>query len=248
MDITPKWDDIQIITSVADVLMRARTNSFWLACVIAAMVGQAGNSADAAQTPIVMEDIPLSCAISNLARQAHLNYILDPRASSASIGPAKWMMPQTSVTRRWTNVAPESALEQLLKQHSLRMVTNAATAVIRIVPLGQYAEPMPASGAEMDTNSVIPVLLLVYVPMRTIIGELGKKAGLEISVDPELPIPTSGPPELTIGTSVVSVYWENIRPRQALLALLDACDIGITEGTRPRLITKQSGLGARRQP
>ncbi len=192
-----------------------------------------------------MEDIPLSCAISNLARQANLNYILDPRASSASIGPAKWLMPETSVTCRWTNAAPESALEQLLREHSLRMVTNVATRVVRIVPLRQFAEPTLVSGTKNDTNPVIPVVLLKYAPMRFIIDELGKKAGLEISLDPDLPIPTSGPPELTIGTSVVSVYWESIRPRQALFALLDACDLAITEhpGASSTIIVKR-----KRQP
>jgi hypothetical protein len=202
-------------------------------------------------TIIVMEDIPLSCAISNLAQQANLNYILDPRASSASIGPGKWTMPQRSVTCRWTNVAPEVALKQVLREHSLRMVTNAATSVIRIVPLAQFSEPIPASEVGNETNSVIPVVLLGYVPLRVVIDELGRKAGLEISVDPELPIPTSGPPELTIGTSIVSVYWENIRPRQALFALLDACDLAITEhpeASAATIITKKHGLGGRRQP
>ncbi len=126
-------------------------------------------------------------------------------------------------------MAPELALKQLLREHSLKMVTNAATPVIRIVPLAQFAEPIPASELGNETNSVIPVLLLEYVPLPVVINELGKKAGLKISVDAELPIPTSGPPELTLGTSIVSVRWENIRPRQALFALLDVCDLAITE-------------------
>jgi len=213
------------------------------AVLVAALL--AGCDRGPAPKLIVMEDIPLSCAISNLARQANLNYILDPRASSASIGPAKWLMPETSVTCRWTNAAPELALEQLLREHSLRMVTNVATRVVRIVPLRQFAEPTLVCGTKNDTTPVIPVVLLKYAPMRLIIDELGKKAGLEISLDPDLPIPTSGPPELTIGTSVVSVYWESVRPRQALFALLDACDLAITEhpGASSTIIVKR-----KRQP
>ena len=231
--------------------MRAQIKGFWLGCVVAAMVDQVGSGANAAQTLIVMEDIPLSCAISNLAQQANLNYILDPRASSASIGPGKWMMPQRSVTCRWTNVTPELALKQLLRGHGLKMVTNAATPVVRIVATAQFAEPMPVSEVGNDTNSVIPVMLLEYVPLRVVIDELGKKSGLEISVDPELPIPTSGPPELTIRTSIVSVHWENIRPRQALFALLDACDLAIMEhpgASSATIITKEPGLDGRRRP
>jgi hypothetical protein len=231
--------------------MRTQTKSFSLACVIAAMVGQAGSSANGAQTPIVMEDVPLSCAISNLAQGAKLNYILDPRASSASIGPIQWTMPERTVTCRWTNPAPESALKQLLRDHSLKLVTNAATSVSRIVPIAQFAEPISESAIGNETNSVIPVVLFAYVPLPVAIKELGKRAGLKISVDPELPIPTSGPPELTLGTSVVSVHWENIRPRQALFALLDACDLAITEapGTASAMIiTKERLVEDRRQP
>lgn len=231
--------------------MRAQTKVLWLACVVAATVGQAGSGANAAQTFIVMEDIPLSCAISNLAQQASLNYILDPRASSGSVGPAKWIMPQRTVTCRWTNGAPELALKQLLREQSLKMVTNAVTSVTRIVSVFQFVEPIPASEVGNETTSVVPVVDLENAPLATVIDELGKRADLKISVDPGLPIPTSGPPELTIGTSIVSVHWQNIRPRQALFALLDACDLTMTEQpatSSATIIIKPRALDSRRQP
>src|SRR5262249_42039401 len=53
---------------------------------------------------IVMDDVPLTDAIKNLARQAGLNYILDPKVAFGQPGPDGRPIPQPSVSIRWENV------------------------------------------------------------------------------------------------------------------------------------------------
>jgi hypothetical protein len=62
-----------------------------------------------------MEDVPLTDAIRQIARQARLNVILDPRLSEAPYN-------ATTVSIRWENVTPREALMALLDNYGLVMV------------------------------------------------------------------------------------------------------------------------------
>src|SRR5581483_2866024 len=59
---------------------------------------------------IVMDDVPLTDAIKNLARQANINYMLDPRISFGQPGPNGQPVPQPNVSIRWENISAEQAL------------------------------------------------------------------------------------------------------------------------------------------
>lgn len=95
-----------------------------------------GVAADTNVIPlIVMEDVPLTDAIKNLARQAGINYILDPRVSAS--GP--------TVSGRWENKTAEQLLGTMLQEHKLVMVGNTATSVARIASKDQGVKPPPAN-------------------------------------------------------------------------------------------------------
>src|ERR1017187_10417037 len=59
---------------------------------------------------IVMDDVPLTDAIRNLARQAGLNYQLDPKIVYGQIGADGKLTVQPSVSIRWENITAEQAL------------------------------------------------------------------------------------------------------------------------------------------
>ena len=69
---------------------------------------------------IVMDDVPLTDAIKNLARQANLNYMLDPRLTYGQPGPDGKPTPQPSVSIRWENITAAQALNALLNNNSLQ--------------------------------------------------------------------------------------------------------------------------------
>jgi type II secretory pathway component GspD/PulD (secretin) len=91
------------------------------------------NEAVAAVIPlIVMDDVPLTDAIKNLARQAGLNYMLDPKINYGQMGPDGRIIPQPSVSIRWENVTAEQALTALLNNWHLQMVEDTKTKIVRI--------------------------------------------------------------------------------------------------------------------
>jgi type II secretory pathway component GspD/PulD (secretin) len=81
---------------------------------------------------IVMDDVPLTDAIRNLARQANLNYMLDPKIGYGQSGTDGKIMPQPSVSIRWENITAEQALNALLNNYTLQLVEDPKSKIARI--------------------------------------------------------------------------------------------------------------------
>lgn len=95
---------------------------------------------------VIMKDVPLRDAIKNLARQAQLNYILDPHiVAEDGIFPK-----EPTVSFRWQNITAEEALQKVLKDHQLKMVLNPATSIARIMPTNVVVQPVPVGQLGRD--------------------------------------------------------------------------------------------------
>src|SRR5262249_6859848 len=81
---------------------------------------------------IVMDDVPLTDAIKNLARQAGLNYILDPKVAFGQPGPDGRPVPQPSVSIRWENVTAAQALTALLGTYNLQLIEDPKSKIARV--------------------------------------------------------------------------------------------------------------------
>jgi type II secretory pathway component GspD/PulD (secretin) len=81
---------------------------------------------------IVMDDVPLADAIRNLARQASLNYLLDPKIGFGQPGPDGKPTPQPSVSIRWENITAEQALTALLNNYSLQLLEDPKSRIARV--------------------------------------------------------------------------------------------------------------------
>src|SRR5688572_9561772 len=118
-----------------------KTNSIYVRSVAAvvavlASVALSANAAEEVLPRIMFDNVPLADAIRNLARQGGFNYILDPRLPGSDFAPGR-TAPNPPVSGSWTNVSAPAALNALLKEHKLVMVTNPATSVARIAPANQ---------------------------------------------------------------------------------------------------------------
>lgn len=95
-------------------------------------------AAPAAQQPdgviplIVMDDVPLTDAVRNLARQAGLNFILDPKVNFGQPGPDGRPVPQPNISIRWENVTAEQALQALLATYGLQLIEDPKTKINRV--------------------------------------------------------------------------------------------------------------------
>jgi hypothetical protein len=173
---------------------------------------------------IQMENVPLTDAIKNLARQMDLNYVLDPRLSDSSLsGRSARDMP--NLTLSWTNLTAEQALSTILKERGLVMLTSPATSVTRITLANQAVKAGPATQPGGDTNPVIPLIIMDSVPLGDAIRNIAKQAHLNVSLDPQLSRPLSGSTTRTILECEVTLRWKNLTAQQALTALLENYDL-----------------------
>lgn len=87
----------------------------------------------AAVIPLIQfQDVALTTAIENLARQAGLNYILDPKVTFGQAGPDGKAAAQPNINLRWENLTAEQALMALLNVYNLQLVDDPKTKVSRI--------------------------------------------------------------------------------------------------------------------
>jgi type II secretory pathway component GspD/PulD (secretin) len=111
---------------------------------------------------IVMDDVPLTDAIKNLARQAGLNYILDPKVSFGSVGPDGRPAPQPTVSIRWENVTAAQALNALLSTYNLQLVEDPKSKIARVA-VKDPAAPDPLVTKIIQLKFAAPSNLVVAI-------------------------------------------------------------------------------------
>lgn len=111
---------------------------------------------------IVMDDVPLTDAIKNLARQANLNYMLDPRIAFGQPGPDGKPVPQPTVSIRWENITAEQALNALLNNYGLQLVDDSKTKISR-VSIKDPAAPDPLFTRTFQLKYASPSNILAAV-------------------------------------------------------------------------------------
>ncbi|MCX8090486.1 MAG: hypothetical protein N3I86_06040 [Verrucomicrobiae bacterium] len=90
---------------------------------------------------IQFQDVDLTVAIENLALQAGLNFILDPKVGYGRTGPDGKPTPQPKISLRWENLTAEQALMALLNTYNLQLIEDPKTKVARITVKDPAAPP-----------------------------------------------------------------------------------------------------------
>ena len=107
-----------------------------------------------------MDEVPLTDAIKNLARQANLNYMLDPKIPYGSVGPDGHTNPQPMVSLRWENLTADQALGAVLNNYNLTVSTDPKTRIARITVKDPAApEPLVTKIIQLkysDPTNIVP--------------------------------------------------------------------------------------------
>ena len=96
----------------------------------------------AASIPLIeFQDVPLTVAIENLARQAGINYLLDPKIGYGQPDQNGQIKVEPTLSIRWENVTAEQALLALLNNYDLQLVKDPQTKIGRISMKDPSAPP-----------------------------------------------------------------------------------------------------------
>ena len=92
----------------------------------------AASTADAIIPLIQFQDVPLTTAIDNLARQAGINYILDPKVGYGQPDERGQVKAQPNISIRWENLTATQALNALITTYGLQLVDDPKTKIYRV--------------------------------------------------------------------------------------------------------------------
>lgn len=90
---------------------------------------------------IQFQDVPLTVAIENLARQANINYLLDPKIGYGQPDQNGQVKAEPTLSIRWENVTAEQALLALLNNYDLQLIRDPKTDIGRITVKDPLAPP-----------------------------------------------------------------------------------------------------------
>jgi type II secretory pathway component GspD/PulD (secretin) len=90
---------------------------------------------------IQFQDVPITTAIENLARQAGINYLIDPKIGYGQTDQNGQVKPEPTLSIRWENVTAEQALMALLDNYNLQLTGDRKTGISRITTKDPMAPP-----------------------------------------------------------------------------------------------------------
>ncbi len=95
-----------------------------------------------ASIPLIQfQDVPITTAIENLARQAGINYLLDPKIGYGQPDQSGQVKPEPTLSIRWENITAGQALMALLDNYGLQLVEDRRTHIARITTKDPTAPP-----------------------------------------------------------------------------------------------------------
>ena len=96
----------------------------------------------AASIPLIQfSDVPITTAIENLARQANINYMLDPKIGYGQPDANGQIKVEPQMSIRWENISAENALIALLDNYGLQLIRDKKTGIDRITMKDPTAPP-----------------------------------------------------------------------------------------------------------
>jgi len=103
------------------------------------------NSPAATGGPVIplihFSDVPITTAIESLARQAGINYMLDPKIGYGQPDQSGQIKTEPQLSIRWEAITPESALMALLDNYGLQLLRDKKTSIARITLKDPLAPP-----------------------------------------------------------------------------------------------------------
>lgn len=115
---------------------------------------------------IVIDDVPLTDAIRNLARQSGLNFQFDPRVTATN---------QPNVSIRFENVTPSAALQAVLENHGLQLIMEPRSQIGRVTYKDPTAEePLISEIVQLkyaDPTNMITIVKSTLSPRSQVMAD-----------------------------------------------------------------------------
>jgi len=139
---------------------------------------------------ISFSDVPITTAIEHLARQASINYMLDPKIGYGQPDQNGQLKTEPQLSLRLENITAESALVSLLDNYGLQMVMDKKTSIARITAKDPTAPPplitrvMQLQYASVS-NMTLAVQSVLTDKRSKVVADVRTSQLLIVATDPE---------------------------------------------------------------
>jgi hypothetical protein len=178
---------------------------------------------------IKMANVPITTAIKYFTRQSDINFIIDPKLSGPFLDSTGRIVQEPTATFTWTNMSARNALSKLLKEHNLVMVENPLATVVRITYTNQIVNSVDTSLLGSDANVAIPLIQMDVVPLDLALNTFAYEDHIKVVFYDELLGIRSNPGKPPVPQPLVSIRWQNITPKQAIVALCENYNLVIVK-------------------
>jgi type II secretory pathway component GspD/PulD (secretin) len=135
-------------------------------------------AAGPATIPLIQfQDVPLTTAIDNLARQASINYILDPKVGYGQPDERGQLRGQPNISIRWENLTAEQALNALITTYGLQLIEDQRTKIARVT-IKDPAAPEPLQTRIIQLKYAAPSNILAAV--QTVLSDKRSKVVADV--------------------------------------------------------------------
>jgi hypothetical protein len=215
-------------------MQRTLARISWFLAAIAVLLSAIPISGRAATNetgiPVIKFDgVDLITAIENLAGQADINYLIDPRIGWKN-PPDPQGKPIPRITISWTNLTAQQALKGVLSYYGMQMVDISGTSISKITLTNLTAKPVDRQWIQRSTNSIIPLVQFSSVPLDTVLESLSRQEELTLIIDKEL--------RPGLSARMVEARWTSVSARQAIAALCENYDLKLESFARAIRISR----------
>jgi type II secretory pathway component GspD/PulD (secretin) len=139
---------------------------------------------------IQFADVPITTAIENLARQAGINYMLDPKIGYGQPDASGQIKAEPQLSIRWEKITAESALLALLDNYGLQLIIDKKTGIDRVALKDPLAPPVLITRViqlqyASISNMVEAVQSVLGDKRSRVIGDSRTSQLLVVATDPE---------------------------------------------------------------
>jgi hypothetical protein len=189
---------------------------------------------------IQFEDVPITTGLDNLARQAGINYLLDPKIGYGVPDNHGHIKPEPTLSLRWENVTAKQGFVAICENYNLLIAQNPTTSIVLLRakdhPVTNFVDVSLLGG---DTK-VIPVIQFEDVPITTALKNLARQAGIDYLLDHGIGYGREDEHGQIKLEPILSFRWENLAARRAMVALCENYDLIVVEDAATGIITIKS--------
>lgn len=168
---------------------------------------------------IEFQDVPITVALENLARQGGIRYLLDPWINYGQPDGHGGITVEPTLTIRWNGITAAEGFNAVCARFGFSVVRDPAANVVLLRKRNHNVEFVKSDFYRNDTNVVS--VECRGMPVSTILKDLAREAHIKCifsaRVDPNDP---AREPH-------ISLLWKNIPARQAFAAICENYDLDV---------------------